>query len=219
MKLFLATARLDDIRWAAAAGVLDGVLTTPALLATAGVEADYIEHLGVVAREARVPVIASVRAVRGDDIHRDGRDIARSSDQVIVQVPLVEDALEAIGKLTDEGARVFATLVFTPAQALLAAKAGAIGVGVPVDQLAESGAAAEELLCDTHEMFERHDLPCDVVAMHPRGSADFTTCVRGGADTVVVTPDVLRSLLIHPMTDRGLDGFLRDVTQKTRLRG
>ena len=218
MNIYLATARLDDIRWAAAAGVLDGVLTTPALVGQAGVEADYAEHLDVVAREARVPVIATVRAVRGDDIYRDARELVRDNDEAYVQVPLVEDALPAIRRLATDGVRVFATLVFTPAQALLAAKAGAAAVGLPIDQLAESGGPADEVLGAIREMFERHDLACELVAMFPRNAGDVAACARGGADAIVVTPDTLRELLVHPMTDRGLDRFLREITHKSRTR-
>ncbi len=212
MKVLLATADLDEIRWAAANGLLDGVLTTPALLRDAGVEDDRARVEEICAITA-TPVYVAVHAVNGDDIYRDARALARLSDQIIVEVPLVEEAFGAMHRLTADGVRTAAMLVFNAAQALLAAQAGASSVITPLDQLDAVGHSGGEVVRDLRRVFDASRTECDILAVRPATAQQFSESALAGADGVAVAPDVLRSFLLHPLTGRGIDQFLNDVSK------
>jgi len=215
MKIFLATASPDEVRWATESSLAEGVVVTPTQLAEAvsrrgGSTRDLLAEICEV---APVPVCAAVRSVAGADIYRDGRKLAKISDQILVQVPLVEDAIPAIGRLRSEGVRVVANLVFTPAQALLAAKAGAYMVQVPVDELDQIGEDGAAVVREVRGIFSLHAMECDVVADCPAHGAQFSRCAGAGADVITVTTDVLHNLLLHPLTDRGMDRLLRELSE------
>ncbi len=220
MKLYLATAGLEDIRWATGAGLIDGVLTTPTLLegASAGGGGDGREVLADICRTTGLPVLASVAAVTADDIYHEARELARLADQIAVQIPMVEDAVGAIGRLRADGVRVMTTLVFGVPQAVLAAKAGAYAVSIAMDQLDLYGHDGADAVRDIVTVFRADGAECDVLAALPQHAAQFARCARAGADVIAVSPAVLRSLFVHPLTDRGLDQWLRDVAIQHRAR-
>lgn len=219
MRIFIASAKLDDIRWAHSHGLVDGVLTTPSLVTAQVHPAGANDLLADICRVATFPVAITVGAVHANDIYRDARELAKLSDSVIVQIPFVEDAISAMKRLRAEGVRVAATLVFNAAQAVLAAKAGAATVCIHVDQLDAQGQNGVETIAEIHQIFRVHAFECDVLAALPRNAAQFTACALAGADAIAVSSDVLRALLLHPLTDRGLDQFLTDLsrTHRTRL--
>jgi transaldolase len=163
-------------------------------------------------------VLASVASVDPNDIHRDGRELAKVSDNIVVQVPLVDDAVVAIRRLTSEGVRVAASLVFSAAQALLAAKAGAVITVVPLDQLHAFGRSNFAVVEETRRMFDRGGIECDLLTAFPRDSAEFTSCALAGADGMAVDAATMRALLVHPLTDRGIDGFLRELSTRPKPR-
>ena len=218
MRVFIAAAKLDDIRWAHAHGLIDGVLTTPSLLTAQVHPAGANELLADICRVATFPVAVTVGAVHANDIYRDAKELAKLSDGVIVQIPFVEDAIEAMKRLRSEGVRVAATIVFNAAQAILAAKAGASTVCVHIDQLDAQGQDGVDTIAEIHQVFSMHAIECDVLAALPRNAAQFTGCALAGADTIAVSNDVLRALLLHPLTDRGLDRFLTDLSRTHRTR-
>ncbi len=222
MKIYVASANAADIRWAVENGLADGVLTTPAEMFEADedatTDANGHDTLAEICRVARLPVLASVSSVSSAEIYRDGRELAKVSDLVHVQIPLVEDAVSAIGRLRADGVRVVATLVYSAAQAVLAAKAGAFMVSVSVDQLDLYGHDGADAVRDIASVFSAHATECDVLASLPQHAAQFARCARSGADVIAVTPQVLRSLLVHPLTDRGLDQWLRDLSSHHRAR-
>jgi transaldolase len=212
MKILLATAKVDEIRWATVSGLVDGVLTAPALLRQEN--RNERELLADICRAADGPVYATVHAVDGDETYRDGREMARISDQIVVQLPLVEDTISAVRRLTNDGIRVAALLVFNAAQALLAAKAGATSVITPVDHLDEVGHSGLEVIRQLRSVFDASSTECDVVAARPATATQFAECALAGADAVAVTPEVLRTLLVHPLTDRGIDQFLGELSKQ-----
>lgn len=214
MKLYLASVSVEDVRWASKLGILDGVLTTPRALTTAP-DGSARELIVELCRAAGVPVYVSVHGVDAQAIYRDGKELAKLSDQIVVQVPVIEDTVGSIKKLCSDGVRVAATLVFNAAQALLAAKAGAASVIVPVDQLDEAGFTGVEIVRELRSVFDAGHTECDVIAAGPSSSTQFRDCVLAGADAVAVEAATLRSLLVHPLTDRGLDQLLNDLS-KTR---
>ena len=212
MKILLASADVGEVSWAATNGLLDGVVTTPGLLRDA--ERDERELLTDICHAADAEVYVAVRAVDGEDVYRDGKELARISDQIVVQIPLVEDAVGAIRRLTSEGVRVASLLVFNAAQALLAAKAGACCVVTPVDDLDEAGHSGIEIVRELRAVFDVSATDCDVVALRPTTAMQFAECARAGADAVAVSPPVLHHLLVHPLTDRGLDQFLNELSKQ-----
>lgn len=206
MKIFLASASFDELRWAASCGFLDGVLVTPGALegTLSGVPAHAleIEHL------FGCPVIVSLGYRDTDALHREARDLARDSDQVIVEFPLAADTVEAIHRSLMDGARIAASLVFTSAQALLAAKAGAASVLVHMPALEAQGQNAAATLGEMRRVFDVQRIECDIVAITPTSAGQVATCAAAGVDAVVLEPTVLRDLLLHPLADRTLDALL-----------
>lgn len=218
MKIFLASASPAEIRWAVAHGLADGVLTTPGALAAERPGSDPRELLGEICRAHPLPVLASVPSVDPQDIHREGRELAKLADNVVLAVPLVDEAVGAIRRLAAEGVRVGATLVFSAPQALLAAKAGASMVSVPIDQLDALGNESSAAVGEVRALFDRGAIECDLLAAFPATGSSLTRCGLAGADAVAVTPAMMRSLLVHPLTDRGIDAFLRELSTRGKPR-
>lgn len=215
MKIYLATADLDDVAWGAAHGMLDGVITTPGLLVESGAS-DARAHLVELTRMAHGPVLAAVQSIDAAGAYRDGRDLARLSDQIVVQVPLVEETLGAMRRLQSDGVRVAATHVFNSAQALLAARAGASSVVTSLDELDAAGLDALGVVRDIRAAFDSSHAECDVIALHPSSPTQFGLCAVAGADAAALSGTLCRALLVHPLTDRGVDQFLGDSARLRR---
>ena len=218
MKILLATAALEEIRWATGLALIDGVLTAPALLADEVGSGDPRERLSEICRSTGLAVYASVTSVDGQEIYREGKELARIDDHIVVQVPLIEDAVGAIRRLRADGVRVCATLVYSGAQALLAAKAGASVVATSIEQLELVGQDGAEAVAEMRALFDAHGIECDVLALAPANAARFAACALAGAESVALAPSRLRALLVHPLTDRGLDQFLNDLSRLPRQR-
>jgi len=211
MKILLASADLDDIAWAATNGFLDGVMTTPALFREH--DRDEREQLVDICRVVDAPVYLTVHAVDADDAYRDGRELSRLSDQIVVQIPLIEDALSAVRRLANDGVRVASLLVFNAAQGLLAAKAGACCVVTPIDHLDQVGHSGIEVVRELRAAFDASGTECDIIALRPTTAMQFAACALAGADAVAVGASELRHLLVHPLTDRGIDQFLSELAR------
>jgi transaldolase len=218
MRILLASASPTDIRWAADHGLADGIVTTPLLLASERNGDDPRELLAEICRAVALPVHASVGSVDPNDMYRDGRELAKIADSIVVEVPLVDDAVVVIRRLTLEGVRVAATLAFNGAQAVLAAKAGASSVTIPVNDLSELGTDSVVVVQEARRLFDRSGAECDIVAAFPAGSAEFIACGLAGADAATLDVATLRALLVHPLTDRGVDRFLKELTARPKPR-
>lgn len=218
MRLYLATVAADDIRWAANAGLLDGIVATPAVLAAELPHADPREVLAELAERDALPIFASVGTLDAREVTRGGKALAKLAEHVIVAIPFVEDALPALRDLSAAGIRCAATLVHSVAQGLLAAHAGASFVVVAVDALEAVGQPSDHVIRGLREAFDRSATECDVVAAGPGSAQRFAEVAAAGADAVVVTPAQLRSFLQHPLTDRGVDRFLGDVSRRAKPR-
>ena len=216
MKIFLATARTEDVAWGAAHGMLDGVLTSPALLAEETRD-DARAHLVELCRLVHGPIFASVQAIDAAGAYRDGKELAKLSDQIVAQLPLVEETLGAMRRLRANGVRVAATHVFNTAQALLAVRAGASSVVIALDQLDAAGHDAIGVVRDVRAAFDSSDAECDVVAVAPASPTQFGACACAGADAVAVSESLCRALLVHPLTDRGVSQFIGDVARLRRV--
>ena len=213
MKIYLASADAQEISWASECGFLDGVVASPAILAreteASGREAKDI--LTAICEAVDVPVCAAVESVNSAEAYRLGRELAKISDQIVVAVPLVEDTLGTLRRLRAEGVKVTATLIYTTAQAALAAKAGASVVSIGIDHLDLYGIDGADVVRETTSLLLQHGFECDVMAWCPRGPAQFGRCARAGADILAVEPQLLHALLVNPLTDRGVDRFLAEI--------
>jgi transaldolase len=207
MRLLLDTANLEAIQWGLATGVIDGVSTNPALLARALTGDDPAAHVAAICRLVAGPVTVQVISVDAEGIYREAKELAKVADNVVVEIPMIEEGLVATRRLVPEGVRVNVTLVFTLAQALLAAKAGAAYVSPFVGRLDDAGGDGIALLADVRRLFDYPGFECEVLASSIRTPRRFADAARAGADAAAVPPDVLRSLLLHPLTDLGLEQF------------
>ena len=215
MNIYLESVNLDEIRNAAEAGLADGVAFSQPSFSD---DANTKERLEEIAREFAFPICVPVGAVTSGDIYTEARELAKVSDHVVVQIALVEDSLIPMTRLTAEGVVVCATFVFSPAQAIIAAKAGAASVRINLDDLENYGQAATRMLSEIKSVLEAGEEECDVMAASPRSALQFAECALAGADIVCVTPDTLRNLVVHPLSDRGIDKFLSQLAKRPKSR-
>ena len=218
MNIYLESANLDEIRNAASAGLADGVAFSHVAFTADDPDADARERLEEISREFAFPVCVPVGAVSSSDIYSESRDLAKVSDHIVVQIPLVEDSLVPIARLSAEGVVVCATFVFNPAQAMIAAKAGATSVRVTLDDLEMYGQSGARTLAEIKSILEAGERECDVMAASPRSAVQFTECALAGADIISLTPETLRALVVHPLSDRGVDRFLSDLAKRPKPR-
>jgi transaldolase len=162
------------------------------------------------------PIFASIQAIEASGAYRDGKELAKLSDQIVVQLPLVEDTLGAMRRLHADGIRVASTHIFNTAQALLAMRAGASSVIISLDRLEAAGHDAVGLLRELRIAFDNSSAECDVIAVSPASPTQFGACAIAGADAAAVSGDLCRALLVHPLTDRGIDQFMGDVARLRR---
>ena len=210
MKFFLDTADLADIRWAARAGLIDGVTTNPTLMSRHAGDVEPTDVLKEICSLVDGPVSAEVVAVDAAGMYDEGCELAKLAENIVVKVPLIEDGLVAARRLAANGIKVNVTLAFSSVQCLVAAKAGATYVSPFLGRIDDIGHDAMEIIRETRIIFDNYSLETKILAAsirHPRHVADAAML---GADAATMPPDVLRKLLLHPLTDRGLDQFLND---------
>lgn len=210
MKFFLDTASLADIRWAAQAGLIDGITTNPSLLATAAGDVDPTDVLKEICSLVDGPVSAEVVGVEGDVMYREGRELAKLADNIVVKIPMIEEGLPVVRRLSADGIRVNVTLCFSSVQCLIAAKAGATYVSPFIGRLDDAGQEGMEVIREARQIFDNYAIETELLAAsirHPRHVIDAAML---GADVATMPTNVLKKLLRHPLTDRGLEQFLSD---------
>jgi len=209
MKFFVDTADLGEIRELAATGLVDGVTTNPTLVAKAG--RDFREIVAEICATVPGPVSAEVAATDLDGMLKEGRALAKIANNVAVKVPLTWAGLKACRALAAEGTMVNVTLCFSANQALLAAKAGATFVSPFVGRLDDTGADGMELVREIRTIYDNYaDLGTQILAASIRNVLHVKQAAMIGADVATVPPAVLRALVAHPLTDKGLELFLAD---------
>jgi transaldolase len=212
MKFFIDTADIAEIRDLAATGLVDGVTTNPSLVAKTG--RDFFDVLKEICDVVPGPVSAEVAATDHETMLAEGRHLAKVAPNIAVKVPLTPDGLKTCRKLADEGTKVNVTLCFSPAQAILAAKAGASFVSPFVGRLDDIGSDGMQLIADIVEIYQVQAFETEVLVASVRHTMHVVEAARIGAQVATVPPAVLRALFKHPLTDKGLDAFLAD-WQKT----
>jgi len=210
MKIFLDTADLDEIRRAASAGLIDGITTNPTLLAQSAGDRDPRDIFVEICEVVQGPVSAEVVATEADAMIREGTSLAELHEHIVVKLPLTEDGLRACRALTSSGIRTNVTLCFSPAQALLAAKAGATYISPFVGRLDDIGHDGMELVRQIREVYDNYGMETELLAASLRHTRHVVEAIALGADVATLPPKVLYQLLKHPLTDQGLERFLAD---------
>jgi transaldolase len=208
MKLFVDTGSIKEIEAVAALGILDGVTTNPSLLAKE--TGDFRANLKKICDIVKGPVSGEVTATDFAGMMREGHDIAKIDEHMVVKVPLTRDGVKACKTLSDEGIPVNVTLVFSSAQALLAAKAGATFVSPFVGRLDDIATSGMELIRDIVEIYRNYDFKAEVLVASCRHPMHIVEAARIGADICTCPPSVIDALYNHPLTSSGLEKFLKD---------
>ena len=208
MKLFVDTADLEDLRALADTGLVDGVTTNPSLIARQG--GVFLQTIEAICALIPGPVSAEVAATDSEAMAAEGDRLAALAPNVVVKLPLTWDGLKAARRFTDKGVKTNLTLCFTATQALLAAKAGATYVSPFVGRLDDHGAHGMGLIADIRAIYDRYGFATEILAASIRTEPHVREAALAGADCATLPPAVFRSLLAHPLTERGLKAFVED---------
>lgn len=209
MKFFIDTADLEEIRQANAMGVLDGVTTNPSLVKKAG-GVDFHEHIYTICEIVDGDVSAEVVATTYDGILEEGRVLAAIHKNVVVKVPLIEEGIKAIKTFSEEGIRTNCTLCFSPTQALLAAKAGATYISPFIGRLDDISHNGMDLIRTIVQIYDNYGYQTEVLAASIRHPLHVVEAALAGAHVATLPFSVIRKLVSHPLTDKGLEQFLAD---------
>jgi transaldolase len=218
MKFFVDTAKLDEIKKAQAFGVLDGVTTNPSLMAKVGVKGqeNIHAHYKAICDIVDDNVSAEVIATDFDGIMEEAHELAKIDKKIVVKVPMIPDGIRAIKVLSTENIRTNCTLVFSPAQALLAAKAGASYVSPFIGRLDDVSIDGLQLIADMMTIFSRYEFKTEVLVASVRHPIHVIESAKMGAGAATVPFSVLEQFFKHPLTDAGLDKFLKDYKESQK---
>ncbi len=210
MKFFIDTANVEEIRRAAALGVLDGVTTNPTLIAREG--RDFVEVIREIAEIVDGPISAEVMSLEADKMVEEAKELVNqiSNPNLVIKIPLCAEGLKAIKALSALGIKTNATLIFSTAQALMAAKAGATYVSPFVGRLDDVGQDGIALIRDIASIFAAYHMPTQIIAASIRTSAHVTEAARAGSDIATIPYKVFEEMLRHPLTASGIEKFLAD---------
>ena len=208
MKIFLDTANLEQIRRYNEIGLVDGITTNPSLLAKENADAEAI--MGEIVRTVRGDISLEVISTSFDGMMAEGRQLSKYGKNVVVKIPMTGEGLKAVRQLKSEGIRTNVTLIFSPNQALLAAKAGASYVSPFIGRLDDIGEIGMDVIRDTLQIFSHYDYEAEVLVASVRHPLHVIDAAKLGAHVVTLPPDVLGKMINHPLTDIGLARFLED---------
>ncbi|HJS51699.1 MAG TPA: fructose-6-phosphate aldolase [Pyrinomonadaceae bacterium] len=209
MKFFIDTANLDEIKEANELGMIDGVTTNPSLVAKEG-DVDFKEHLAKICEMVKGDISAEVTALDTEGMLKEGREYAKVAPNVVVKCPMTLDGLKATRILTGEGTGVNVTLCFSAAQAILAAKAGARYISPFIGRLDDVSTDGMQLIRDIVQIYDNYDFDTQVLAASIRHPMHIVDCALAGADVATLPFKVIKQLVQHPLTDKGLEAFLAD---------
>ncbi|MBV8818392.1 MAG: fructose-6-phosphate aldolase [Acidobacteriaceae bacterium] len=208
MKIFLDTANLDELKKGVAWGLVDGVTTNPTLIAKEGIAIE--DQIRKICDLVDGDVSAEVVATNGDEMISEGRRLARIHRNVVVKVPLTRDGIRACSTLSKEGIRLNVTLCFSAPQAMLAAKAGAYIVSPFIGRIDDIGWDGGQLIRDIVQIYQNYRIKTQVLAASLRTSLHVTESAKAGADIGTMPFKVLDMMFNHPLTDKGIELFLKD---------
>ncbi|MCH2548108.1 MAG: fructose-6-phosphate aldolase [Alphaproteobacteria bacterium] len=209
MKFFIDTAEMSDIRDLAATGLVDGVTTNPSLIAKSG--RDFMEVVAEICDVVSGPVSAEVTALDTEGMIKEGEKLAKIADNVTIKVPLTLEGLKACRHFSDKGIMVNVTLCFSAAQAILAAKAGAAFISPFVGRLDDIGQDGLQLIEDIVTIYDNYpQFSTEVLVASIRNPMHIVDAAKMGAHVSTIPPSVMRQLVKHPLTDKGIEAFTAD---------
>ena len=208
MKIFIDSGNLKEIEALVPLGIIDGVTTNPSLLAKEG--GDYRSILKRICQIVKGPTSAEVVATDAEGMIREGRDLASIDEHIVVKVPFTREGVKACKALSSEGKRVNVTLIFSPTQALFAAKVGATFVSPFVGRLDDIATSGMGLIQEIVEIFENFQFPTEVLVASTRSPVHLVEAARMGADICTCPAALIEQCFKHPLTDIGLERFLKD---------
>jgi transaldolase len=208
MKIFLDTANFEEIKEAASWGILDGVTTNPTLLSRE--KEDYKSLLKKICEVVDGPISAEVVSLDPEGMVREASELVKIGENIVIKVPITSEGLKTMRMLADKGIKTNCTLIFSPIQALLAAKAGASFVSPFVGRLDDSSHIGMEIVGQIVTIFQNYDIPTEVLVASVRNPLHVVDAALMGADIATVPFKVLQQLVKHPLTDVGIKNFLAD---------
>jgi transaldolase len=208
MKFFADTADIADIRALAESGLLDGVTTNPSLIKKSG--RDFVEVVREIAGICPGPVSAEVVALDFATMMKEAEVLRKVADNIAIKVPLTPDGLRTCKALADDGTMVNVTLCFSANQALLAAKAGASFISPFVGRHDDIGYPGMELIADIRLIYDNYDFPTQILVASIRSPIHIHDSAKIGADVITAPPVIIWQMFNHPLTDKGIDAFLKD---------
>ncbi len=208
MELYIDTANIDEIRQAASMGVLDGVTTNPSLVAKEGV--DFHTRMAEICAIVPGPVSAEVIATEHDAMVAEAEPLLAIAENIVIKLPCIEEGIKACKTLSDRGRRCNLTLCFQPLQALLAAKAGAFLISPFIGRIDDIGGDGMELVQQMRQIYDTYAFETKILAASIRHPQHLVQSALLGADVATVPFKVIRQMLDHPLTDKGLAAFLAD---------
>ena len=208
MKFFIDTADIDEIKKGLALGMVDGVTTNPSLVAKA--QRPFTEILHDICGLVDGPVSAEVISLEADGMVAEARELVKISDNIVIKVPMIEEGLKAVKRLTAEGIKTNVTLIFSASQVLLAAKAGATYVSPFVGRLDDISVNGLDLIADIMTILHNYGFPTEVIVASVRSPKHVVESALLGADIATIPYKVIAQLAKHPLTDIGMKQFLAD---------
>ncbi|MBE22698.1 MAG: fructose-6-phosphate aldolase [Gemmatimonadetes bacterium] len=210
MRIFLDTADPTEIRRAAEAGLIDGVTTNPSLLAKVAKDREPSDIFREICETVEGPVSAEVVALDAEGMIQQGKTLFEIADNIVIKVPLTEEGLVACRALTRSSIPVNVTLCFSPTQAHLAAKAGATYISPFIGRIDDISGDGMDLISQIRQIYDNYDIGTEILAASIRNPLHMVQSLMVGADCATIPPKVLYQLLKHPLTDKGLEGFMND---------
>ena len=212
MKFFIDTANLDQIKEAQDLGILDGVTTNPSLMAKEGItgKKNILDHYKKICDIVDGDVSAEVIATDYKGMINEGKELSSLHKQIVVKVPMIKEGIKATRYFSDNGIRTNVTLVFSPGQALLAAKAGANYVSPFIGRLDDISTDGLALISEIREIYDNYGFSTEILAASIRHTMHIIDCAKIGADVITTPLKSILGLLKHPLTDIGLENFLKD---------
>lgn len=208
MKFFIDTANLAEIKEAASIGILDGVTTNPTLISREN--GNPIEILKNISQVVDGPIAAEVVSLDWQGILEEGKELAKIHKNIVIKIPITKDGLKAVKALNAEGIRTMVTLIFTPIQALLAARAGADFITPFVGRLDDISSPGMDLIANIVNIFNNYSIKTEVIVASIRNPIHVLEAANIGADIATIPLNVIEKMVKHPLTDKGIDSFLKD---------
>lgn len=208
MKIFIDTANVDEIRAANELGVICGVTTNPSLIAKEG--RVFEEVVKEITSIVDGPISAEVVSLEADKMVEEALELAKIHKNIVIKIPMTAEGLKAVSRLSKKGIHTNVTLIFSPMQALLAAKAGATYVSPFVGRLDDISSNGAELIEEIAQIFEIHGIDTEIIAASIRGPQDAADAALAGAHIATIPYKVILQMIKHPLTDAGIERFLKD---------